>query len=89
MIVQLAPGNGAVLRPTTSSSDSVFVGTDDYTVFTTTVGQLPARTKTQNQFRATLGLPPLPDLTTVTHDQPAVSDGATSGDDTTPAARDD
>ena len=77
------------VNPAPGPTDSVFIGTDDYTVFTTTVGQLPARTKTQNRFRATLGLPPLPDLTTVTHDQPAVSDGATSGDDTPPTARDD
>ncbi len=77
------------VNPAPAPTDSVFIGIDDYTVSTTTVGQLPARTRTQNQYRATLGLPPLPDLTKVTHDQPAVSADTTSTDDATPTARDD
>ncbi len=61
------------VNPAPALTDSVFIGTGGYTVLTTTVGQLPAMTTTQNQYRSSLGLPPLPDLTKVTHDRPAVS----------------
>ena len=61
------------VNPAPALTDSVFIGTDGFTVLTTTVGQLPAMTTTQNQYRSSFGLPPLPDLTRVTHGQPAVS----------------
>ena len=41
-------------------------------------------TTTQNQYRSSFGLPPLPDLTTVTHDKPAVSVADTVVDDAKP-----
>ncbi len=54
-------------------SDPIYIATADYNVTQTTFGQLPAQIQQQNQHRATLSLPPLPDLTTVTHDNPAVA----------------
>jgi len=62
-------------------NDPIYVGTADYNVTQTTFGQLPTQIRRQNQHRATLGLPPLPDLTTVTHDKPAVADQQPTGDD--------
>jgi hypothetical protein len=53
--------------------DTVLLGGADYRVTSTTFGQLPSLLQQQNQHRATLGLPPLPDLTTVTHGNPAVA----------------
>ncbi len=53
--------------------DAVFIGTLDYQVTQSTVAQLPALLAAQNSYRATLRMPPLPDLTTVTHDHPAVA----------------
>ena len=72
------------VNPAPAPADSVFIGTDGYAVITTTVGQLPAMTTTQNQYRSSFGLPPLPDLTTVTHDKPAVSVADTVVDDAKP-----
>ena len=63
-----------------NASDQVYLATADYSVTQTTLGQLPALIKTQNQHRATLGLPPLPDLTTVTHGKPAVADSEDNSD---------
>ena len=76
------------VNPAPAPTDPVVIGTAGYTVVTTTVGQLPAMTQQQNQHRATLGLPPLPDLTKVTHDRPALPADATSADEATPAPRD-
>jgi hypothetical protein len=61
------------------ASDPVIIGTSDYNVIETTVRDLQALLVQQNRQRATLGLPPLPDLTTVTHERPAVAPAA-SGD---------
>ena len=55
-----------------NANDPIYLATADYSVTQTTFGQLPAQIKQQNQHRATLNLPPLPDLTTVTHAKPAV-----------------
>ncbi len=64
-----------------SVNDPIYVGTADYNVTQTTFGQLPTQIRWQNQHRATLGLPPLPDLTTVTHDKPAVAGQQPTGGD--------
>jgi hypothetical protein len=42
-------------------------------VTTFQVRYLAAQIRTQNVYREAIGLPPLPDLTTVTHDAPAVA----------------
>ena len=64
-----------------NASDPIYIATADYGVTQTIFGQLPAQIQQQNQHRATLGLPPLPDLTTVTHDQPAVAGQQPAGGD--------
>ena len=53
--------------------DPVQIGANDNTVIEITFGELAEALKRQNIYRATIGLPPLPDLTTVTHDNPAVA----------------
>ncbi len=57
----------------------VWIGSASYAVTPTTFGQLPSLLQQQNQHRATLGLPPLPDLTTVTHGNPALQAPADQG----------
>ena len=52
---------------------SIEVGLADKGVTIVQVKDLAMQIKSQNAHRATLGLPPLPDLTTVTHDAPAVA----------------
>ena len=52
---------------------SVEVGLADKSVTTFQVANLATQTDSQNVYRASIGLPPLPDLTTVTHDAPAVA----------------
>ncbi|MCH8344325.1 MAG: hypothetical protein IH983_10085 [Planctomycetes bacterium] len=64
-----------------AANDPIYIGTAGYTVSEITFSQLPAQIKQQNQHRATLGLPPLPDLTTVTHDKPAVAGQQPTGGD--------
>jgi hypothetical protein len=64
-----------------AANDPIYIGTAGYTVSQITFSQLPAQIKQQNQHRATLGLPPLPDLTTVTHDKPAVAGQQPTGGD--------
>ena len=56
-----------------AAGDPVHIGANDYTVSEITFGELAEALKQQNIYRATIGLPPLPDLTTVTHDKPAVA----------------
>ncbi len=52
--------------------DPVHLATGNYSVSQITYAQLPAELAKQNAHRANLGLPPLPDLSTITHDKPAV-----------------
>ncbi len=52
---------------------SIEVGLADKSVTIFQVKDLAMQTETQNAHRASIGLPPLPDLTTVTHDAPAVA----------------
>ena len=66
---------------TPAANDPIYIGTAGYTVSQITFGQLPAQINQQNQHRATLSLPPLPDLTTVTHDKPAVARQQPAGGD--------
>ncbi len=66
---------------TLAADDPIYIGTAGYTVSEITFSQLPAQIKQQNQHRATLGLPPLPDLTTVTHDKPAVAPPVPAAED--------
>jgi hypothetical protein len=56
--------------------DLVVIGTAEYDTIETTVRDLRALLVQQNRLRASLGLPPLPDLTTVTHERPAVAAAA-------------
>lgn len=77
-IVVMLPDPDANSPP--NPSDPIYLATADYTVAQTTFGQLPALIKIQNQHRATLGLPPLPDLTKVTHSNPAVAESEDSSD---------
>ena len=52
---------------------TIEVGLADQTVTTFQARYLPEQIRTQNIYRESIGLPPLPDLTTVTHNAPAVS----------------
>ncbi|MCI0364587.1 MAG: YIP1 family protein [Phycisphaerales bacterium] len=65
------------VNPAPAPGDAVHIGLGNYSVTSTTFGQLPALVQAQNQYRATLGLPPLPDLSTVTHGNPALPVAAT------------
>lgn len=51
----------------------IAIGSSDMQVSTATLAELPGLLATQNAARASAGLGPLPDLTTVTHAAPAVS----------------
>ncbi len=54
--------------------DLVVIGTDVWAVVREiTFAELAAELEEQNEYRAELELPPLPDLSTVTHDEPASS----------------
>ncbi len=61
------------VNPTPDPSDPIYIAQANYQLTEVTFGELPELLKKQNQHRATLGLPPLPDLTTVTHDNPATA----------------
>jgi len=61
------------VNPTPDPSDPIYIAAANYQLTEVTFGELPELLKKQNQHRATLGLPPLPDLTTVTHDNPATA----------------
>lgn len=52
---------------------TIEVGLADQTVTTFQARYLPEQIRTQNVYRTSIGLGPLPDLTTVTHDAPAVA----------------
>ena len=71
-------------NPTPDPSHAIYMSTAAaYAGIETTVGELPELLKKQNQHRATLGLPPLPDLTTVTHDKLALGPSQQSQEATT------
>ena len=59
---------------------TIEVGLANQTVTTFQVRYLAEQIRTQNVYREALGLPPLPDLTTVTHDAPAVAKQIESDD---------
>jgi hypothetical protein len=50
----------------------IHIGLADGTARSVAIEMLPAELRGQNELRRSQGLPPLPDLTTVTHDAPAV-----------------
>ena len=58
---------------TPASRDPIFIGHGDCEITQITFKELPAQLTQQNAYRASIGLPALPDLTTVTHDNPAVA----------------
>ena len=58
--------------------DLVVIGVDAYQVREITFAELAAELEEQNEYRAELELPPLPDLSTVTHDEPAVATPSSS-----------
>ena len=64
------------VNPTPGPNDPIYIGMGSYQVTEATFGELPELLKKQNQHRASLKLPPLPDLTTITHDKPAVAPAA-------------
>ena len=70
------------VNPTPGPSDSIHIGMGGYQVTEVTFGELPELLKKQNQHRASLKLPPLPDLTTITHDKPAVAPAASDAEKT-------
>ncbi|MFQ5491090.1 MAG: hypothetical protein ACE5GE_10240 [Phycisphaerae bacterium] len=55
-------------------SDQIIVGQSDGNVLPISYGQFPVILQLQNQLREILGLPPLPDLSQVTHADPAVAE---------------
>lgn len=63
-----------------AAGQTIEVGLADRSVRTFQVTDLAMRTRTQNVYREAIGLPPLPDLTTVTHDAPAVAKQIESDD---------
>ncbi len=70
MILSPDPDANPPPRPTAT----VFVGLADGTVLQFPVSQLPAELAEQNALRSQDGLPALPDPTSVTHAEPAVSE---------------
>ncbi len=56
-----------------SPADPVWIGTAGYNVFETTIEELPGLLREQDLHRATLGLPPVADLTEVTHARPLIA----------------
>ncbi|MHC4826235.1 MAG: hypothetical protein ACYTEY_06705 [Planctomycetota bacterium] len=72
--VVMVPDPG--VNGTPALEDPVQIGTDRYMVTEITYGELAQSLQEQNAYRKTLGLAPLPDLTTVTHEQPAVAPAA-------------
>lgn len=61
------------------AKDTIHIAKGDYTVIEVTYDQLPTLLQQQNQYRATLGLAALPDLMTITHDNPAVDTSQSGG----------
>jgi hypothetical protein len=70
-VVIMVPDPG--VNGTPAPQDAVHIGTDSYTVTQITYGELAKSLQEQNAYRQTIGLAPLPDPTTVTHEQPAVA----------------
>lgn len=70
------PDVNVALQP----NDMIEVGLANWTTYQFTADQLDAELEGQNKLRANLGLPPLPDLTTVTHSNPAVAVSEDSSD---------
>ena len=62
------------VNPSQPPSGMVSIGRADGTVTMFTVNQMAVQLQGQNAIRDASDLPPLPDLATVTHDQPAVAD---------------
>ena len=62
-------------------ASTVLLGTGDMTVEKIEFRELAERMNKQNEYRAAMELPPLPDLTTVTHDKPAVAGQQPTGSD--------
>ena len=69
-------------NPTPAPSDSMYIGMASYQVNEVTYSELPELLKKQNQHRALIKYPPLPDLTTITHDKPAVAPAASDAEKT-------
>ena len=55
-----------------SAIEPIHVGLADGTVRKLVYLELPVELETQNEHRGALSLPPLPDLTTITQDSPAI-----------------
>ena len=64
-----------------AAADAVHVVLSDSSILELTYGELAAELKSQNEYRALLELPPLPDPATIMHESPA-----TASQSTTPAA---
>jgi hypothetical protein len=64
------------INPYRPASIPTVIGRADGTVATVPLAQFASTLSKQNELRATVGLPPLPHPATVTHDAPAVADGA-------------
>jgi hypothetical protein len=76
--VVMVPDPG--VNGTPGPQDPVHIGTDSYMVTEITYAQLAKALKEQNAHRKTLGLDPLPDLTTITHEQPAIAPAASGAE---------
>ncbi|MHC4217569.1 MAG: hypothetical protein ACYSU7_03850 [Planctomycetota bacterium] len=76
--VVMVPDPDANAAP--SPQDPVFIGIGNYMVNEITYGELAKALKDQNAYRQTLGLAPLPDLATVTHDKPALQPAASGAE---------
>jgi len=63
-----------------TAGQSIEIGLADQSVKTFQIKDLAMQTESQNVYRASIGLPPLPDLLTVTHDAPAVAKQIESDD---------
>jgi predicted RNA-binding Zn-ribbon protein involved in translation (DUF1610 family) len=63
------------INGTPAPDDSVLIGTGEYLsdLWEIPYSSLVEALKEQNEYRATIGLPPLPDLLTVTHGEPALA----------------
>ena len=70
-IVVMLPDPG--VNKTLAPWQTIEVGLADQTVTTFQARYLAEQIRTQNIYRESIGLPPLPDLTTVTHDAPGVA----------------
>ncbi len=62
------------VNPSLMSNDILYAGNNNLGLITIYYGDLELVLEEQNQLRADLGLPPLPDPTTITHDAPAITE---------------